>query len=68
MTKSTIHNYMKKKLVGASPLRRGRQTQVPHDFYELLATHVSMKQFENQSKVKPRHLKNLIAVALLDTT
>ena len=67
LTKSTIHNYMKKELVGASPLRRGRQTQVPHDFYELLATHASTKQLEGQSEVKPRHLKNLIAAALLDT-
>ena len=32
LTKSTIHNYMKKELVGASSLRRGRQTQVPRDF------------------------------------
>ena len=66
-TKSTIHKYMKRKLVGASQLRRGRQTQVPCDFYELLGTHVSMKQLEGQAEVKPRHLKNLIAAALLDT-
>ena len=67
MTKATIHRYMQKTLVGASPLRRGCQAQAPRDFYELLATHMSMKQLKGQSEVKPRHLKTLIAAALLDT-
>ena len=68
MTKFTIHNYMQKKLVGASPLRKGRQTPVSSNFFELLATHVSIKQPEGQPEAKPRHLKTLMYLCPLCNT
>lgn len=67
MTKSTLNNYMQKGIVGGSPLRKGRRSHIPRYFFELLATHVSMKQLEGQAEARPRTLKTLIAAALYDT-
>ena len=48
-------------------MKQGPKAQLPPDFFEILAVHVSMKQLEGVNEEKPRTLKALIGAALMNT-
>ena len=63
----TIQNYKKNGMVGKSPEKRGPAARLPLPFLELLESHITMTQLEGREETKPRYLKAIIGVALLNT-
>ena len=67
LTKSTLHNYVKKKKIAVSPDRRGPAPRLPLAFWDLLDAHIDVTQLEGNQECKPRHLKALIGASLTNT-
>ena len=64
---STMRNYIQQQNIGKSLDKRGSESQIPIEFWDLLRCHISMAQLEGKGETKLWHLKRLIGAALRNT-